>query len=149
MRAVIQRVSRAEVEVDQHIVGRISHGLLILLGIAHADSDDDIQYLVSKISQLRIFGDENGKMNLDIRSVNGSCLVVSQFTLYASTRKGNRPSFIEAASPVLATSLYEKFCEQLSHAISKPVERGIFGADMQVSLINNGPVTIIIDSHEK
>lgn len=149
MKAVIQRVRSAEVRVEKDIVGKIQHGLLILLGIGQEDSEDDIRYLVHKIAQMRIFGDENGKMNLDIRAIDGSCLVVSQFTLYASTKKGNRPSFIEAASPYLAIPLYEKFCEQLSHAVSKPVEKGIFGADMKVSLTNEGPVTIIIDSRDR
>lgn len=149
MRAVIQRVSEASVSVDRVIVGQIENGLLIFLGVGQNDNEGDIDYVVKKISQLRIFNDENQKMNLDIQNVEGSCLVISQFTLFASTKKGNRPSFIDAASPELASSLYKLFCEKLSKEISKRVEMGIFGADMKVSLINDGPVTILLDTQLK
>ncbi|MCE2963061.1 MAG: D-aminoacyl-tRNA deacylase [Chitinophagales bacterium] len=149
MRAVVQRVSQASVVVDGKTEGTIDLGFMILLGIGTDDTREDIDYLVSKISQLRVFGDVEGKMNLDIKSVNGNCLVISQFTLYANTKKGNRPSFIEAAAPEQANHLYEIFCAQLSSQIGKSVEKGIFGADMKVSLINDGPVTILYDTKNK
>lgn len=149
MKTIVQRVSQASVSVDNKIVGKIDDGFLILLGIGQDDSQEDIDYLISKISQLRIFNDSDGKMNLDINSINGNCLVISQFTLFADTKKGNRPSFISAASPLLANELYEKFCHDLSTKLNKKVEQGIFGADMKVSLLNDGPVTIIIDSKNK
>jgi len=149
MRAVVQRVSCASVSVDAKIVGEIQVGFLILLGIGHEDAKEDIDYLVGKISQLRVFSDSEGKMNLDIKSIDGNCLVISQFTLYANTKKGNRPSFIEAAAPDLADRMYEEFCSQLSTEIGKKVEKGIFGADMKVSLVNDGPVTIIFDTKNK
>lgn len=149
MRAVVQRVSCASVSVDAKIVGEIQVGFLVLLGIGHEDTKEDSDYLVGKISQLRVFSDSEGKMNLDIKSIDGNCLVISQFTLYANTKKGNRPSFIEAAAPDLADRMYEEFCSQLSIEIGKKVEKGIFGADMKVSLVNDGPVTIIFDTKNK
>ena len=149
MKAVIQRVSNASVTVDGQIVGKIQHGFLILLGVGHDDQNEDVEYLASKIAQLRVFQDDDQKMNRDIVSIDGNCLVISQFTLYASTKKGNRPSFIDAASPVSASAMYESFCDSLSLKINRPVEKGVFGADMKVSLINDGPVTILIDSKNK
>jgi D-aminoacyl-tRNA deacylase len=149
MRAVVQRVSCASVSVNNNIVGEIQIGFLILLGVGQEDTKEDMDYLVGKISQLRIFSDPEGKMNLDIKSIGGNCLVISQFTLYANTKKGNRPSFIEAAPPDIANQMYEEFCSRLSMEIGKEAEKGIFGADMKVSLINDGPVTIVIDSKQK
>ena len=149
MRAVVQRVSQASVVVDGKTEGTIDLGFMILLGIGTDDTKEDIDYLVSKISQLRVFGDVEGKMNLDIKSVNGNCLVISQFTLFANTKKGNRPSFLESASPEIANKMYEEFCQLLSSQIGKSVEKGIFGADMKVSLVNDGPVTIVYDTKNK
>jgi len=149
MRAVLQRVSHASVIVDGTEVGKIDRGFLILLGVGAEDKPEDCDYLVNKISQLRVFADEEGKMNLNILSIDGNCLVISQFTLFANTKKGNRPSFIEAAPPELANTLYEYFCIQLSVQIEKTVEKGIFGADMKVSLTNDGPVTITYDSKNR
>ncbi len=149
MRVVIQRVSSASVVVDLQTVGSIEHGLLILLGISENDEKKDVDYLVQKISQLRIFADSEDKMNLSIIDVKGAALVISQFTLFAQTKKGNRPSYIKAARPEFAIPLYEYFCDSLRLAIDNPVEKGIFGADMKVSLQNDGPVTIIIDSQNK
>ncbi len=147
MRALIQRVSRASVSVNNEIIGAIDQGLMVLLGIAHNDSIKDIDWLVGKITNLRIFSDEEGKMNLSVQDVKGQILVVSQFTLHASTKKGNRPSFIEAARPEIAIPLYEKFKTELGKIV--PIASGEFGADMKVSLINDGPVTIWIDSQQK
>ena len=149
MRAVIQRVSRASVEVNEQIVSRIGCGLLVLLGVELADSREDTLWLAGKIARLRIFSDEKGPMNLSVQDVAGDLLVVSQFTLFASTRKGNRPSFISAAAPEQANRLYEEFCRQLEADIGKPVHRGIFGAQMQIALVNDGPVTICIDTKKK
>jgi len=149
MKAVVQRVSSASVEVNQKVVGKINQGFLILLGVGQDDAAEDVEYLSSKISQMRIFQDELGKMNLDIQTVQGNCLVISQFTLYADTKKGNRPSFVQAAAPDLANALYEEFCQSLSLKINQTVEKGIFAADMKVSLANDGPVTIIIDSKNR
>lgn len=148
MRVVIQRVSQAEVVIDNQSVGKIERGFMILLGIHEEDGPEDAAYLIRKISKLRVFEDEAGKMNLGIQEINGSILSVSQFTLYADTKKGNRPSFIEAARPEKAISLYESFNQQLRD-LAIPVETGEFGADMAVSLVNDGPVTIIIDTREK
>lgn len=148
MKAVIQRVKQAEVMIDQKSVGKIAQGFMILLGIHETDSTEDVAYLVRKISKLRVFEDVAGKMNLSIQAIQGSILSVSQFTLYADTKKGNRPSFIEAARPEVAIPLYELFNKQLK-ALDIPVETGEFGADMAVSLINDGPVTIIIDTKDK
>jgi D-tyrosyl-tRNA(Tyr) deacylase len=149
MRAVIQRVARASVTVDQEIVGRIGPGLLVLLGIEPADTGEDIGWLTGKIARLRIFADEQGAMNRSVRETGGDLLVVSQFTLFASTRKGNRPSFLNAAPLEQANRFYEEFCEQLELETAKKVQRGIFGADMQVELLNEGPVTIWIDTKNR
>ena len=149
MRIVIQRVSRASVTIDSIQKSAIGQGMLILLGIEEADTQEDIQWLCKKIVNLRIFPDENGVMNTSILEHGGEILVVSQFTLMASTKKGNRPSYIRAARPGNAIPLYEEFCEELSIALQKPVETGTFGADMKVELINDGPVTILIDSKIK
>lgn len=148
MRVLIQRVSEASVTIDNTISGRIGQGLLILLGIEQEDGQEDIDWLVKKISQLRIFSDENGKMNWSVSDVAGSLLVVSQFTLHASTKKGNRPSYIKAARPEIAIPLYKAFIESLE-AQNLLVETGEFGADMKVSLVNDGPVTIWMDSKKK
>ena len=145
MRAIIQRVTEASVTVDKNITGKIQHGLVILLGIEDADTDEDIEKLSSKIINLRIFNDTEGVMNVSIKDVGGDILLVSQFTLYASTKKGNRPSFIRAAKPDHAIPLYEAFRDyMISQEIR--VKEGVFGADMKVSLVNDGPVTIILDS---
>ena len=149
MRAVIQRVLRASVEVEGSVVSEIGPGLLILLGVEEADASGDLDWLVAKIARMRIFDDEDGKMNLDLKDHGGSALVVSQFTLHASTKKGNRPSYLRAARPDHAEPLYRKFCEALSRELCHPVGRGVFGAMMQVSLVNDGPVTILIDSRNR
>lgn len=149
MIAVIQRVSQASVTIDSIVKGQISTGFLILLGITHTDTQEDIEWLSKKIVGLRVFGDEEGKMNLDISAVNGNILLISQFTLHASTKKGNRPSFIEAARPEVAIPLYEKMIDQLTQDLGKVIETGEFGADMKVALLNDGPVTIIIDSKNR
>jgi len=149
MRIIIQRVSEASVKVDNAIVGEIQKGIFILLGIEEADTEEDIDWLVSKTINLRIFSDAEGKMNLSVKEIEGNILVVSQFTLHASTKKGNRPSFIKAAKPALANQLYEAFLKKLEKETSDKIERGIFGADMKVSLINDGPVTIIMDTKNK
>lgn len=150
MKAVIQRVSEAKVEIDGQIVGEIRAGLLILLGITHEDTVDDADYLIKKITQMRIFNDQEGKMNFSISEVNGAVLVVSQFTLHAKTKKGNRPSYIEAARPEVAIPLYEQFVAKFKAELgTSKIATGEFGAMMQVQLINDGPVTIIIDSKEK
>jgi D-aminoacyl-tRNA deacylase len=149
MRAVIQRVTRASVAVRQEMVGQIGRGLLVLLGVEPVDSRDDILWLAGKIARLRIFSDQTGAMNLSVQDVGGDLLVVSQFTLFASTRKGNRPSFLGAAPSDQANQLYEEFCQQLETEMKKPVRRGIFGADMQVELANDGPVTIYIDTKRR
>ena len=149
MRAVIQRVTRASVEVRQEIVGQIGRGLLVFLGVEGADSREDVLWLAGKIARLRIFSDENGAMNLSVQDIAGDLLVVSQFTLFASTRKGNRPSFLHAAEPEQAIQLYEEFCQQLESEIARPVRRGIFGANMQIDLLNEGPVTIWIDTKKR
>ncbi|MEK0153215.1 D-aminoacyl-tRNA deacylase [Tetragenococcus halophilus] len=148
MRAVVQRVKSAHVTINDKIVGEIDQGFMILLGIHEEDSQDDVAYLVKKIAKLRVFEDENGKLNLSIDAVGGSILSVSQFTLYADTKKGNRPSFIKAARPEIAVPLYETFNDGLSQQ-GIPVVTGEFGADMQISLVNDGPVTIIYDTREK
>ncbi len=149
MRVVLQRVSSASVSVSEKIVGEIQKGLLVLVGIEDADTQEDIDWLVAKITQVRIFGDENEVMNLSVEEVKGDLLVVSQFTLHAATKKGNRPSYIKAARPEVAIPLYEKFVTALEHKLSKKVPTGIFGADMKVALLNDGPVTIIMDSKNK
>jgi D-tyrosyl-tRNA(Tyr) deacylase len=149
MRAMIQRVTRASVEVNHQLVSRIGRGLLVFLGVEDMDSRDDVPWLAAKIARLRIFQDEIGAMNLSVLDIAGDLLVVSQFTLFASTRKGNRPSFIRAAAPEQANQLYQEFCEQLESEVAKPVLRGIFGAHMQIDLVNDGPVTICIDTRRK
>jgi D-aminoacyl-tRNA deacylase len=149
MRVVIQRVSKASVTVNQHVEGKINTGLLILLGIEPSDTFEDIEWLCNKIVNLRIFNDEEDVMNKPLNEVNGGLLVISQFTLHASTKKGNRPSYIKAAKPEIAIPIYESFLEQLERISGIKVERGIFGADMKVELLNDGPVTIIIDSKQK
>ncbi|MBQ0025264.1 MAG: D-tyrosyl-tRNA(Tyr) deacylase [Bacteroidales bacterium] len=149
MRLVIQRVREASVSIDGKTVSAIGKGLLVLVGVENGDTEEDMRWLVGKTVGLRIFDDENGVMNRSVLDCNGEILAVSQFTLTASTRKGNRPSYIRAAGHDVAVPLYEKYCEDVSDAIGKPVGRGVFGADMQVSLVNDGPVTIIIDSRIK
>ena len=146
MIAVIQRVLRASVKVNGAIVGECGHGLAILLGVAHGDTAEDADKLMTKISKLRIFCDENGKMNLSVNDVGGSALVISQFTLLANYAKGNRPDYFNAAPPDEANALYEYFCKGFEKLIPGDVGRGIFGADMQCEFINNGPVTIVMDS---
>ncbi len=149
MRAVIQRVEHASVKVDNKIVGAIKHGLLILLGIEDADTTDDIEWLSGKIINLRIFNDAAGVMNINIKDIDGDVLLVSQFTLHASTKKGNRPSYIKASKPEIAIPLYEQMIMQLEKDLSKKIQTGVFGADMKVELLNDGPVTIIIDTKNK
>ncbi len=150
MRAVIQRTTEtAEVRVDDKITGQIEKGLVIYLGIEEADTKEDIEWLARKISNLRIFSDEAGKMNLSVEDINGGLLVISQFTLFASTKKGNRPSYLRSAKPDYAVPMYDAFVKHLRQAYDLPVETGIFGADMQVRYINDGPVTIIIDTKNK
>lgn len=149
MRVVIQRVTHASVAIDGQVHSAIGQGLLILLGIEHEDTAEDADWLVKKISALRIFNDDQGLMNLAINDIRGEFLVVSQFTLHASTKKGNRPSFIRAARPEHAVPLYEYFTSALRQASGLPVETGIFGADMKVALLNDGPVTIYMDSRQK
>jgi D-tyrosyl-tRNA(Tyr) deacylase len=149
MRAVIQRVTRASVHIDGQLRSQIQQGLLILLGIEEQDDDEDIEWLCGKIFRMRIFSDSQGLMNLSLEEINGELLLISQFTLHASTKKGNRPSFIRAARPEQAIPLYEKMIKALELNLKKKIGTGIFGADMQVELLNDGPVTIIIDSKNK
>lgn len=148
MRILLQRVSEASVKIEGKINGQIGHGLLLLVGICAEDNQDDIDWLIQKIVNMRIFSDENGKMNLSIQDIQGEILLISQFTLHASTKKGNRPSFIEAARPEIAIPLYENFITQLKLSNLK-LETGVFGADMKVSSVNDGPVTIWLDSKNK
>lgn len=149
MRVVIQRVSKASVAVDEKITGKIDAGLLVLAGFEDADTEEDIEWISNKIVQIRIFNDENGVMNKSVKDIDGSILVVSQFTLHASTKKGNRPSYSKAAKSDIAVPLYEKFILQLQTNSSKKAETGIFGADMKVELLNDGPVTIFMDSKNR
>lgn len=149
MRVVVQRVSKASVKVENTLVANIDSGMLILLGIEHQDTKEDADWLCKKIANLRIFNDENGVMNQSLIEVNGNVIVVSQFTLHAATKKGNRPSYIRAAKPETAIPLYEYFVTSLENEINKPVQTGKFGAMMDVQLINSGPVTILIDSKNK
>ena len=149
MRVVIQRVSSASVTIDGIVKSSIGPGLLVLLGVGHEDTADDIDYLVKKTAALRIFADDAGVMNRSVLDVGGDVIVVSQFTLMASTHKGNRPSYIHAAGHELAVPLYEEFCRRMSAALGKPVGTGEFGADMKVALVNDGPVTICIDSKDR
>lgn len=149
MKAVIQRVSKASVTVEGKVISNIQKGLLILVGIEDEDTDDDIVWLSKKIVNLRIFNDENGVMNTSLLQTNGDAIVVSQFTLHASTKKGNRPSYIKASKPDFAIPMYEKFVQEVEKQLEKKVQTGIFGADMKVDLLNDGPVTIIIDTKDK
>ncbi|MBP9797192.1 MAG: D-tyrosyl-tRNA(Tyr) deacylase [Chitinophagales bacterium] len=149
MKAIIQRVKKATVSIEEKTHSSIQHGLLILLGIEESDTQEDITWLSKKIAQLRIFSDENDLMNLSVIDVKGEILVVSQFTLFASTKKGNRPSFIRSAKPDIAIPLYESFISSIQKLIPAPIQTGVFGADMQIELINDGPVTIIIDTKNK
>ena len=149
MRVVIQRVSEASVKIDNKLKSQINNGLLILLGISEIDSFEDVQWLCSKIINLRVFNDNFKVMNLSLKDVNADILLISQFTLYASTKKGNRPSYIKAAKPDIAIPLYEAFISLLQNELNKPIQTGVFGADMKVSLTNDGPVTIIIDSKNR
>ena len=149
MRAVIQRISHASVTVEEKIAGEIKNGLMILLGIEDADTIEDIEWLSSKIVNLRIFNDANGVMNICIKDVDGDILLVSQFTLHASTKKGNRPSYIKASKPDIAVPLYEQMIMQLEKDLGKKIQTGIFGADMKVELLNDGPVTILMDTKNK
>jgi D-tyrosyl-tRNA(Tyr) deacylase len=149
MRAVIQRVTRASVTIDSKVHSAIEEGLLVLFGIEDADTDEDIEWLSGKIVNLRIFNDNDGVMNICIKETGGNILLISQFTLHASTKKGNRPSYIKASKPDIAVALYEKMIQQLSVDLGKEIRSGIFGADMKVELLNDGPVTIVIDSKNK
>jgi D-tyrosyl-tRNA(Tyr) deacylase len=149
MRLLIQRVTQAKVEIEGKIKGEIGQGLLVLQGICAEDTKEDIEWLTKKLIQMRIFTDEEGKMNLSVQDIQGEILIISQFTLYANTRKGNRPSFIQAAPPSQAIPLYESFIKKTTQMLQKPVATGEFGADMQVSLVNDGPVTIWIDSKQR
>jgi D-tyrosyl-tRNA(Tyr) deacylase len=149
MKIVLQRVSSASVTIDNKIVADIQKGLLVLVGIEDADTQENIDWLVNKITNIRIFGDENDVMNLSVKDVDGDIIVVSQFTLHASTKKGNRPSYIKASKPEVAIPLYENFVKKIEIELGKKVQTGIFGADMKVLLLNDGPVTIVIDSKNK
>ena len=149
MRVVVQRVTRASVKIEGRIKDSIQKGVLVFLGIENEDSEEDIEWLCNKIVNLRIFNDENGVMNISLRDINGEVLVISQFTLHASTKKGNRPSYIKAARPEIAIPLYEKFLKELQKKVKTRVGAGEFGADMQIELLNDGPVTILIDSKNK
>jgi D-aminoacyl-tRNA deacylase len=149
MRAVIQRVSRANVVIDGKVHSEIKQGLLVLLGIEDIDNNQDIEWLSAKIVNLRIFNDENGVMNISVKDINGEILVVSQFTLHASTKKGNRPSYIRASKPEIAIPLYEKMLGQLSTDFGKEIKAGVFAADMKVELLNDGPVTIVVDTKNR
>lgn len=149
MKAVIQRVSQSSVTIDAKIVAEIHKGLLVLVGIEDSDSQEDIGWLTSKIANLRIFADENEVMNLSLKDIDGEMIVVSQFTLHALTKKGNRPSYIKASKPEIAIPLYESFVNQMEIELGKKIQTGKFGADMKVSLVNDGPVTIIIDTKNK
>ena len=149
MRVVIQRVTYASVTVDEIVIGKIEVGLLVLLGIEDADTNEDIEWLSNKICNLRIFNDESGVMNLSVKEVNGNILLVSKFTLHASTKKGNRPSYLKASKPEIAFPLYENMIVQLQNDIGKNIQTGKFGADMKVDLLNDGPVTVCIDSKNR
>ena len=149
MRIIIQRVRNASVTINGQLHSSIGQGMMILVGIEEADNEEDIAFLVKKVAAMRIFDDENGVMNLSVMDIGGEVLVVSQFTLHASTKKGNRPSYIKAAKPDISVPLYERFCKELSTALGKLVKTGVFGADMQCALINDGPVTIFMDSKNK
>lgn len=149
MRLVIQRVKEASVTINNELISKVQKGLLILIGIEDLDTEEDINWLIQKVVNLRVFDDENGVMNKSIIDIDGDILVVSQFTLFASTKKGNRPSYIRASKPDFAIPMYEKFCDRLRNLFGKNIQTGKFGADMKVSLINDGPVTILIDSKNR
>jgi D-tyrosyl-tRNA(Tyr) deacylase len=149
MRVVLQRVSSASVTIESEIVATIQKGLVVLVGIEDADNQEDVDWLVNKIINIRIFGDENDVMNLSVTDIDGDIIVVSQFTLYAASKKGNRPSYIKASKPDIAIPLYENFVQKMQFALGKRIQTGVFGADMQVALVNDGPVTIIIDSKNR
>ncbi len=149
MRLVLQRVKKASVSIDQVVYSSINNGFLILTGVENDDTAEDIEWLCAKVTGMRIFADAEGKMNLDIKQTNGNILIVSQFTLHASTKKGNRPSFIKAARPETAIPLYENFISEMEKQLGKRCSTGVFGADMQIELVNDGPVTIILDSKNK
>lgn len=149
MRILIQRVKKASVTVEGELISLINKGLLVFVGICDEDTDEDIEWLTKKIANIRLFDDENEVMNLSVTDVGGDVLAVSQFTLMASTKKGNRPSYIKAAKPDVSVPLYEQFCSELEIALNRPIKRGIFGADMKVELLNDGPVTIFIDSKNR
>ena len=149
MRLVIQRVKHASVTIEGVVIGKIGQGLLVLVGVEETDTSEDVDWLVGKTAKMRIFDDENGVMNRSVQDISGECLVVSQFTLFASTKKGNRPSWLRAAKHEISVPLYEEYCWKLSHEIRRNVQTGRFGADMKVELLNDGPVTIIIDSKNK
>ena len=149
MRVVVQRVTRARVEVEGRVTGEIGHGLLVLLGVAPEDTAEDVEWLAGKLAGLRVFNDPEGVMNLSVADVGGGLLLVSQFTLHASTRKGNRPSYLGAARPGVAVPLYEAMKARLESLLGRPVPTGVFGADMQVHLVNDGPVTLLVDSRRR
>ena len=149
MRVLIQRVKEASVTVDGEVISLIDNGLLLFVGITDDDTRDDILWLTKKIANIRLFDDENGVMNLSVMDTGGDILAVSQFTLMASTKKGNRPSYIKAAKPEISVPLYEEFCSEMELAVNKPIQRGVFGADMKVRLLNDGPVTIFMDSKNR
>ncbi|MEO7098730.1 MAG: D-aminoacyl-tRNA deacylase [Luteolibacter sp.] len=149
MRTITQLVLESTVSINSEIVSKIGPGLLVLLGIEDGDGAEDIAWLSAKIARMRIFSDAEGKMNLSVTDIGGEVIVVSQFTLHASTKKGNRPSFLRAASPAVSEPLYEKFCAAMESELGKPIGRGVFGADMKISLVNDGPVTILIDTRER
>ena len=149
MRVLIQRVKKASVTINNEVYSLIDNGLLLFIGICDEDNREDIEWLTKKISNLRIFDDENGVMNKSVMDIDGEILAVSQFTLMASTKKGNRPSYIKAAKPDISVPLYEQFCAEMEIAVNKPIKRGVFGADMKVELLNDGPVTIFIDSKNR
>ena len=149
MRVLIQRVKNASVTVNKELISLINNGLLVFVGICEEDNQEDIQWLAKKIANIRLFDDEKGVMNLSVTDIDGEILAVSQFTLMASTKKGNRPSYIKAAKPAIPIPLYEQFCHEMEIAVNKPIKRGVFGADMKVELLNDGPVTIFIDSKNR
>jgi D-aminoacyl-tRNA deacylase len=149
MKVVLQRVSAASVTIENKIIAQIQQGLLVLAGIEDADTQDDIDWLVAKIVNIRIFGDSNGVMNLSVKDIEGEIIVVSQFTLHAMTKKGNRPSYIKASKPEIAIPMYENFIQKLRFEFGKLIQTGVFGADMQVALVNDGPVTIVMDSKNR
>lgn len=148
MKIVIQRVTEASVSVDGCLTGSIGYGMMVLVGIAEGDTEKEVDRLVAKTASMRIFNDDNGIMNRSVKDVGGDVLAISQFTLLANTRKGNRPSYVMAARPDVAEPLYERYCQGLSEVLERPVQRGVFGADMKVSLVNDGPVTIIVDTDQ-